>query len=132
MFDNYSFVYRASAIFVGVYEPTKQKLLKMFPENLSALAHFVRETCLFLYLCFMHSPWEHGDWVVWEVYSAYCLMYEGLWQYKQCCCQPQDARLWHYSNLKNILMHASLDQLSCIFYIIWSSGLLSTLAIIIQ
>ncbi|XP_021802869.1 S-adenosylmethionine carrier 1, chloroplastic/mitochondrial-like, partial [Prunus avium] len=30
----------ASAIFVGVYEPTKQKLLKMFPENLSALAHF--------------------------------------------------------------------------------------------
>lgn len=83
MFDNYSFVYRASAIFVGVYEPTKQKLLKMFPENLSALAHFVRETCLFLYLCFMYSPWEHDDWVVWEVYSAYCLMYEGLWQYKQ-------------------------------------------------
>ncbi|KAM5577545.1 hypothetical protein ABKV19_008074, partial [Rosa sericea] len=31
----------ASAIFVGVYEPTKQKLLKMFPENLSALPHFV-------------------------------------------------------------------------------------------
>ncbi|KAK6940062.1 Mitochondrial substrate/solute carrier, partial [Dillenia turbinata] len=29
----------ASAIFVGVYEPTKQKLLKTFPENLSALAH---------------------------------------------------------------------------------------------
>lgn len=28
----------ASAVFVGVYEPTKQKLLKMFPENLSALA----------------------------------------------------------------------------------------------
>lgn len=32
---------RASAIFVGVYEPTKQKLLKSFPENLSALAHLV-------------------------------------------------------------------------------------------
>ncbi|RZC64826.1 hypothetical protein C5167_008515 [Papaver somniferum] len=32
-------LYRASAIFVGVYEPTKQKLLKMFPENLSAFAH---------------------------------------------------------------------------------------------
>ncbi|XP_068652154.1 S-adenosylmethionine carrier 1, chloroplastic/mitochondrial [Aristolochia californica] len=29
----------ASALFVGIYEPTKQKLLKMFPENLSALAH---------------------------------------------------------------------------------------------
>lgn len=29
----------ASAVFVGVYEPTKQKLLKAFPENLSALAH---------------------------------------------------------------------------------------------
>ncbi|KAK6938238.1 Mitochondrial substrate/solute carrier [Dillenia turbinata] len=29
----------ASAIFVGVYEPTKQKLLKTFPENYSALAH---------------------------------------------------------------------------------------------
>lgn len=43
MIDNYLLVYRASAIFVGVYEPTKQKLLKMFPENLSALAHFVRE-----------------------------------------------------------------------------------------
>ncbi|KMT19607.1 hypothetical protein BVRB_1g012230 [Beta vulgaris subsp. vulgaris] len=30
----------ASAIFVGVYEPIKQKLLKIFPENFSALAHF--------------------------------------------------------------------------------------------
>lgn len=29
----------ASAIFVGVYEPTKQRLLKLFPENLSAFAH---------------------------------------------------------------------------------------------
>ncbi|KAL6219969.1 hypothetical protein ACLB2K_007727 [Fragaria x ananassa] len=35
----------ASAIFVGVYEPTKQKLLKMFPENLSALAHFTAGAC---------------------------------------------------------------------------------------
>jgi len=32
---------RASAIFIGVYEPTKHKLLKIFPENLSALAHIV-------------------------------------------------------------------------------------------
>ncbi|VVA31558.1 PREDICTED: S-adenosylmethionine [Prunus dulcis] len=37
---NLAGVLPASAIFVGVYEPTKQKLLKMFPENLSALAHF--------------------------------------------------------------------------------------------
>ncbi|KAG6493816.1 hypothetical protein ZIOFF_048819 [Zingiber officinale] len=29
----------ASAIFVGIYEPTKQQLVKMFPENLSAVAH---------------------------------------------------------------------------------------------
>ncbi|KAG5525340.1 hypothetical protein RHGRI_031871 [Rhododendron griersonianum] len=29
----------ALAVFVGVYEPTKQKLLKIFPDNLSALAH---------------------------------------------------------------------------------------------
>uniref|UniRef100_A0A5B7BW89 S-adenosylmethionine carrier 1 n=1 Tax=Davidia involucrata TaxID=16924 RepID=A0A5B7BW89_DAVIN len=29
----------ASAMFVGVYEPTKKKLLKVFPENLSAVAH---------------------------------------------------------------------------------------------
>ncbi|PWA81679.1 S-adenosylmethionine carrier 1, chloroplastic/mitochondrial [Artemisia annua] len=31
----------ASAIFIGVYETTKQKLLKSFPENFSALAHLV-------------------------------------------------------------------------------------------
>ncbi|XP_059453671.1 S-adenosylmethionine carrier 1, chloroplastic/mitochondrial-like isoform X2 [Corylus avellana] len=36
---NIAGVLPASAIFVGVYEPTKQKLLKSFPENLSALAH---------------------------------------------------------------------------------------------
>ncbi|KAG8377483.1 hypothetical protein BUALT_Bualt08G0037600 [Buddleja alternifolia] len=29
----------ASALFIGVYEPTKQKLLKIFPENFSAIAH---------------------------------------------------------------------------------------------
>ncbi|KAL6576047.1 S-adenosylmethionine carrier 1, chloroplastic/mitochondrial [Orobanche hederae] len=29
----------ASAVFVGVYEPAKQKLLRIFPENLSAVAH---------------------------------------------------------------------------------------------
>ncbi|XP_034226626.1 S-adenosylmethionine carrier 1, chloroplastic/mitochondrial-like isoform X3 [Prunus dulcis] len=36
---NLAGVLPASAIFVGVYEPTKQKLLKALPENLSALAH---------------------------------------------------------------------------------------------
>ncbi|BAT94348.1 probable S-adenosylmethionine carrier 2, chloroplastic isoform X1 [Vigna umbellata] len=30
----------ASAIFIGVYEPTKQQLLQSLPENLSAVAHF--------------------------------------------------------------------------------------------
>ncbi|GKA05869.1 S-adenosylmethionine carrier 1, chloroplastic/mitochondrial, partial [Tanacetum coccineum] len=29
----------ASALFVGVYEPAKKKLLKILPENLSAVAH---------------------------------------------------------------------------------------------
>ncbi|KAL7594686.1 S-adenosylmethionine carrier 1, chloroplastic/mitochondrial [Lactuca sativa] len=36
---NLAGVLPASAIFIGVYEPTKQKLLKICPENLSALAH---------------------------------------------------------------------------------------------
>ncbi|XP_072980746.1 S-adenosylmethionine carrier 1, chloroplastic/mitochondrial-like [Typha angustifolia] len=36
---NLAGVLPASAVFVGVYEPTKQKLLKMFPENFSAFAH---------------------------------------------------------------------------------------------
>ncbi|XP_011044280.1 PREDICTED: S-adenosylmethionine carrier 1, chloroplastic/mitochondrial-like isoform X2 [Populus euphratica] len=35
---NLAGVLPASAIFVGVYEPTKQKLLKSLPENLSAVA----------------------------------------------------------------------------------------------
>ncbi|KAL3627723.1 putative S-adenosylmethionine carrier 2, chloroplastic [Castilleja foliolosa] len=29
----------ASALFIGVYEPTKKKLLEIFPENMSAVAH---------------------------------------------------------------------------------------------
>lgn len=32
---------RASAVFVGVYEPLKAKLLQMVPENLSVTAHLV-------------------------------------------------------------------------------------------
>ncbi|GER48992.1 mitochondrial carrier protein [Striga asiatica] len=36
---NLAGVLPASAVFVGVYEPAKQKLLRSFPENLSAVAH---------------------------------------------------------------------------------------------
>ncbi|XP_076905927.1 S-adenosylmethionine carrier 1, chloroplastic/mitochondrial-like isoform X3 [Bidens hawaiensis] len=39
LLGNLAGVLPASAIFIGVYEPTKQKLLKICPENLSALAH---------------------------------------------------------------------------------------------
>lgn len=55
MYKNYLLVCRASAIFVGVYEPAKKKLLKIFPENLSALAHFVREIYLLLYVICISS-----------------------------------------------------------------------------
>ena len=41
----------ASAIFIGVYEPTKEKLLKIIHENLSALAHIVLLEELLLLLC---------------------------------------------------------------------------------
>ncbi|XP_012570107.1 S-adenosylmethionine carrier 1, chloroplastic/mitochondrial isoform X1 [Cicer arietinum] len=41
---NLAGVLPASAIFIGVYEPTKQKLLKIFPENLNALAHIAAGT----------------------------------------------------------------------------------------
>ncbi|XP_047155038.1 S-adenosylmethionine carrier 1, chloroplastic/mitochondrial isoform X2 [Vigna umbellata] len=36
---NLAGVLPASALFVGVYEPIKQKLLRIFPENLSAFSH---------------------------------------------------------------------------------------------
>ncbi|XP_031489128.1 S-adenosylmethionine carrier 1, chloroplastic/mitochondrial [Nymphaea colorata] len=36
---NLAGVLPASAIFVGIYEPAKQKLLKILPDNLSAFAH---------------------------------------------------------------------------------------------
>ncbi|XP_031389007.1 S-adenosylmethionine carrier 1, chloroplastic/mitochondrial-like isoform X2 [Punica granatum] len=36
---NLAGVLPASALFLGVYEPTKQKLLDILPENLSAIAH---------------------------------------------------------------------------------------------
>jgi hypothetical protein len=38
---------RASALFVGIYEPTKRKLLDVFPENLSAVAHLVSPHTLY-------------------------------------------------------------------------------------
>ncbi|KAL8527874.1 hypothetical protein ACS0TY_005624 [Phlomoides rotata] len=38
---NLAGVLPASAVFLGVYEPAKQKLLRTFPENLSAVAHLV-------------------------------------------------------------------------------------------
>ncbi|XP_061345174.1 S-adenosylmethionine carrier 1, chloroplastic/mitochondrial-like [Gastrolobium bilobum] len=37
---NLAGVLPASAIFIGVYEPTKQKLLKSLPDHLSSVAHF--------------------------------------------------------------------------------------------
>jgi len=54
---------RASALFVGVYEPAKQKLLRMFPENLSAFAHLVRY-CLYKHKyshtsCYIHFRTRH-------------------------------------------------------------------------
>ncbi|KAM5574838.1 hypothetical protein ABKV19_014004, partial [Rosa sericea] len=45
----------ASTIFVGVYEPTKQKLLKSLPENFSALVHLVfrhQSDCRCYWRCF--------------------------------------------------------------------------------
>ena len=33
---------RASAVFVGVYEPVKRTLLNFFPDHLSSLAHLVQ------------------------------------------------------------------------------------------
>ncbi|KAA3453718.1 S-adenosylmethionine carrier 1, chloroplastic/mitochondrial-like [Gossypium australe] len=41
---NLAGVLPASAIFLGVYEPAKQKLLKALPENLSAFAHLFIQT----------------------------------------------------------------------------------------
>lgn len=43
MFYNFTII-SATAIFVGIYEPTKQTLLNSLPENLNALAHLVRFT----------------------------------------------------------------------------------------
>lgn len=92
-------MYRASAIFVGVYEPTKQKLLKMFPENLSALAHFVSESCLFVSICcmflFMYIMigWSEKftELVVWSL---------KVFNSANSVVVNQDACSSHHSNLK--------------------------------
>lgn len=47
---------RASAIFVEVYEPLKRKLLGVFPDHLSSVAHLVRNWhCFVLGFCISSS-----------------------------------------------------------------------------
>ncbi|XP_004504005.1 S-adenosylmethionine carrier 1, chloroplastic/mitochondrial [Cicer arietinum] len=48
----------ASALFVGVYEPVKQKLLRMFPENLSAFAHLTAGAIGGIAASFVRVPTE--------------------------------------------------------------------------
>lgn len=55
---NLAGVLPASAIFVGVYEPAKQKLLKMLPENLSAVAHLTAGALGGLAASFVRVPTE--------------------------------------------------------------------------
>ncbi|GER29364.1 mitochondrial carrier protein [Striga asiatica] len=57
---NLAGVIPASALFVGVYEPTKQKLLKIIPENFSAVAHLVN---LFFFPCFIFLFGLSHKWV---------------------------------------------------------------------
>ncbi|CAI0457245.1 unnamed protein product [Linum tenue] len=55
---NIAGVLPASALFVGVYEPAKQKLLKAFPENLSAFAHLTAGVIGGLAASFVRVPTE--------------------------------------------------------------------------
>nr|XP_009595342.1 S-adenosylmethionine carrier 1, chloroplastic/mitochondrial isoform X1 [Nicotiana tomentosiformis] len=55
---NLAGVLPASAIFVGVYEPAKQKLLKMLPENLSAVAHLTAGALGGIAASFVRVPTE--------------------------------------------------------------------------
>lgn len=55
---NLAGVLPASALFVGVYEPAKKKLLKIFPEDLSALAHLAAGACGGLAASFIRVPTE--------------------------------------------------------------------------
>ncbi|XP_022751009.1 S-adenosylmethionine carrier 1, chloroplastic/mitochondrial [Durio zibethinus] len=55
---NLAGVLPASALFVGVYEPIKQKLLKLFPENLSAVAHLTAGAIGGIAASFIRVPTE--------------------------------------------------------------------------
>lgn len=55
---NLAGVLPASALFIGVYEPAKKKLLKMFPEDLSALAHLAAGACGGLAASLIRVPTE--------------------------------------------------------------------------
>ncbi|CAN0865220.1 S-adenosylmethionine carrier 1, chloroplastic/mitochondrial [Linum grandiflorum] len=55
---NIAGVLPASALFVGVYEPAKQKLLQVFPENLSAFAHLTAGAVGGLAASFVRVPTE--------------------------------------------------------------------------
>nr|CAD1843791.1 unnamed protein product [Ananas comosus var. bracteatus] len=48
---NIAGVLPASAVFVGIYEPTKQKLLEIFPEKFSAVAHLKGFVYMLSYSC---------------------------------------------------------------------------------
>ncbi|XP_073149354.1 S-adenosylmethionine carrier 1, chloroplastic/mitochondrial [Henckelia pumila] len=55
---NLAGVLPASAIFLGVYEPAKQKLLRSLPENLSAVAHLTAGALGGLAASFVRVPTE--------------------------------------------------------------------------
>ncbi|XP_057775193.1 S-adenosylmethionine carrier 1, chloroplastic/mitochondrial [Salvia miltiorrhiza] len=55
---NLAGVLPASAVFVGVYEPAKQKLLRTFPENLSAVAHLTAGALGGMAASFIRVPTE--------------------------------------------------------------------------
>ncbi|XP_042019711.1 S-adenosylmethionine carrier 1, chloroplastic/mitochondrial-like [Salvia splendens] len=55
---NLAGVLPASAVFVGVYEPAKQKLLRTFPENLSAVAHLTAGAIGGMAASFIRVPTE--------------------------------------------------------------------------
>ncbi|KAK7266591.1 hypothetical protein RIF29_19240 [Crotalaria pallida] len=48
----------AYALFVGVYEPIKQKLLRIFPENLSAFAHLTAGVVGYIAASLIRVPTE--------------------------------------------------------------------------
>ncbi|KAH6765526.1 S-adenosylmethionine carrier 1 [Perilla frutescens var. hirtella] len=55
---NLAGVLPASAVFVGVYEPAKQKLLRALPENLSAVAHLTAGALGGIAASFIRVPTE--------------------------------------------------------------------------